>query len=310
MLQADSSLANDGMTRTKLFHSQAEVTIHLPLDVGDYTDFFASEDHMINAATIFVGSRDNAMLLNWSHVPMAYHGRSSTIIVSRYAIARPVGQTRPGSSSDGIPCFGPTSQFDYELEVGYVIGGLANARGEPISLSRARDRIFGALILFCLEHFSAREIQAWESYPLGPFLGKNFATTISAWVVQAEALGLATFSCEPQAPAPLPYLQEREPTTWDLEVVAKVRGAEEAWTRTSVSNLKTLRWTAIQMITHHSVGGCCLRPGDLLGTGTISGNTVESLGCLLERTRGGTETWSLKHGQKRTWLEDGDLRKC
>lgn len=230
---------------------------------------------------------------------MAYHGRASTIIVSGESLARPVGQTRPEPSADGVPSFGPTKQLDYELEMGYVIGGPANGLGEPIPISRARERIFGAVLLndwsglssaplpphynrqvffilicfflFVWKYLLARDIQAWESFPLGPFLGKNFATTISAWVVQAEALDLASVACEPQVPAPLAYLQDHEPRTWDVEVCADVKGGRSGWTRTSTSNLRILRWTATQMVTHHCVGGCVLRPGDLLGTGTISG---------------------------------------
>jgi fumarylacetoacetase len=275
-----------------------EVELALPADIGDYTDFFASVHHATNVGSLFRPS--NPLANNYKHVPVAYHGRASTIVVSGADIPRPHGQRSDGKQP---PTFGPSRDLDYELEIGLFIGR-GNPRGRPIHVDEAAEQLFG---LCLLNDWSARDLQWWESQPLGPFLAKSFATTISPWVVTAAAL--APFRrpavVRPAGdPRPLPYLwSDRDQAeglfTIDLEV--EVRG--ETLGRT---NFSTMYWTPAQMIAHHTANGCNLQPGDLLGSGTTSGPTPGSEACLLERTRNGREPITLGSGATVTFLEDGD----
>jgi len=285
-------LREDAALRQRAVLPLQQVQVCLPVQVGDYTDFYSSREHASNVGAMF--RPENPLLPNWLHLPVAYHGRASSIVLSGTPIRRPLGQMRPGN--EGPPQFGPTQALDYELELAAVIGP-GNALGEPIPIERAEEHLFG-LILF--NDWSARDIQAWEYQPLGPFLGKNFASTISPWVVPLAALEPLRCPGPPQEPV-LPYLRQSGATTFDLPLEAYVNG-----TRTTQTNFRYLYWSLRQQIAHHTIGGCNLRPGDLLASGTISGPTPESQGCLLERTRRGTQPLTLADGSRRGYLQDGD----
>ncbi|NEQ30295.1 MAG: fumarylacetoacetase, partial [Leptolyngbya sp. SIO4C5] len=284
-------------------------TMHLPATVGDYTDFYASIFHATNVGSLF--RPENPLLPNYKHVPVAYHGRSSSLVVSGTPIPWPQGQ-RKGPDEDR-PSFGPCRALDYELEVGCFIGA-GNSWGQPLAIAQAESALFG----FCLVNdWSARDIQAWEYQPLGPFLGKSFATTVSPWVVTLEAL--APFRCpafaRPAAdPAPLPYLTSAENTErggLDLTVevwlqTAQMQNQDIASCQLSRANLRQMYWTPAQMIAHHTSNGCNLRPGDLLASGTVSGPEAGSQGSLLEMTRRGTQPLQLPSGETRAFLAAGD----
>jgi len=285
---------------------QADADYTLPAQIGDYTDFFTSYHHMVNAGRVF--QPDNPPLPNFKWLPIGYHGRSSSIDISGSGFRRPSGQSRaPG---DDTPQFGPTRRLDYELEFGAFIGP-GNARGEPIDVDVADRHVFG---LCLLNDWSARDVQGWESQPLGPFLAKNFATTISPWVVTLEALepfriALAREAADPQ---PLPNLRHRgdaPPPGFDIELEVWLRTARSDGRemRLSRSNFRHCYWSLAQMVAHHTEGGCNLRPGDLIGTGTQSGPGEGEQGCLLELSRGGKQPIALPNGESRAFLEDGDV---
>jgi fumarylacetoacetase len=288
---------------------QAAVTLRLPATIGDYTDFYASIFHATNVGSMF--RPDSPLLPNYKWVPIGYHGRASSVVPSGTAIPRPSGQSRAPDAA--VPTVGPTKSFDYELEIGAWIGG-ENAMGSPVPLNQAEDRLFGICLL---NDWSARDIQAWEYQPLGPFLAKNFATSISPWVVTREALEpfrVAAFQRADGDPEPLPYLQDpgdqaRGGFNITLEVTlmsAKMRTEGMAPHRLSLGNFRQMYWTLAQMITHHASSGCNLRPGDLLGSGTVSGPDKSERGCLLELTWRGKEPVSLPSGESRAFLQDGD----
>jgi fumarylacetoacetase len=293
----------------KLLHSASRCMFELPAEIGDYTDFFAGIHHATNTGKLF--RPDTPLLANYKHVPVAYHGRGSSIRASGAAVRRPHGQRKLPNES--APTFGPCRDLDYELELGIWIGP-GNQQGQPIAIAQATNHVIG----FCLlNDWSARDIQAWEAQPLGPFLAKNFATTISPWVVTTEAL--APFRCPPMAraagdPRPLDYLRDdtdEQQGGLDIALEAyiltdEMRRKGLAPQLLSRSNARDLYWTAAQMLAHHSCGGCNLNPGDLFGSGTISGTNRDSCGCLLEMTRGGREPVTLGSGESRRFLEDGD----
>ncbi|MBP1930557.1 fumarylacetoacetase [Ammoniphilus resinae] len=286
--------------RAAAFFKQKEVEILLPARIGDYTDFYASKDHASNVGAMFRG-KDNALMPNWTHLPVGYHGRASSIVVSGTDVRRPTGQTKPPTISE--PIFGPCQQLDYELEIGWLIGP-GNNQGEPISIEHAEDHIFGLVLV---NDWSARDIQAWEYQPLGPFLSKSFATSISPWVVPLDALEPFRVKGPNQNPEPLPYLQQSASASFDINLEVCLEGdGMNARERICTSNFRYLYWSMAQQIAHHTVGGCNLRPGDLLASGTISGPEKESRGCLMELTWRGAEPLRLPNGQQRVWLEDGD----
>lgn len=285
------------------------VHVHLPCTIGDYTDFYASRHHATNVGTML--RPDQPLLPNYRHLPVGYHGRASSVVVSGTPVPRPWGQVLPHGAE--APVFGPSQRLDYELEVGLVIGG-ENPLGEPVPVGQALDRVFGLVLL---NDWSARDIQAWEYQPLGPFLGKSFATSISAWVVPLEALATRVAPAprrEANEPPLLPYLLDADDQAHgsldlDLEVwlsTEEMRRRAMPPARVSRSNLRDLSWTPAQLVAHHTSNGCNLRPGDLLGTGTVSGPSPESRGCLLERTWRGTEPLALPTGESRRFLDDGD----
>jgi fumarylacetoacetase len=244
---------------------------------------------------------ENALMPNWKWLPVAYHGRASSVVVSGTDVRRPGGQTKAPDAA--APTFCPTKSLDYELEMAFLIGP-GNSLGKPISIDRAADHIFGLVLM---NDWSARDIQAWEYQPLGPFLAKNFATSISPWVVTLEALEPFRKPLPPQHPQPLPYLRAKNDFTFDIQLEAQLQtssmNAPHVITRT---NFQNLYWSISQQLAHHTVNGCNLEPGDLLASGTISGPTEESRGCMLELTWRGANPLKLPNGEIRKWLEDGD----
>ncbi|KAI5064935.1 hypothetical protein GOP47_0019630 [Adiantum capillus-veneris] len=279
-----------------------EVKMEVPAAIGDYTDFFCSEHHTKNCSKIFRG--EFALPPNWLHLPVAYHGRASSVVVSGTDITRPMGQSFP-PTPDGKtpPYFGPSRRLDYELEMAFFVGPGCEL-GDRVTIENAYDHIFGLVLM---NDWSARDIQFWEAQPLGPFLGKSFGTSISPWIVTLEAL--EPFKCDApkQDPPCLPYLTEPFRFTFDipLEVAIKPVGDEKK-SVTCRTNFKYLYWTMAQQLTHHTINGCNLRTGDLLASGTISGPDRDSLACLLEQTSNGQEEFTLEHGGVRKYLEDGD----
>ncbi|CAG8528937.1 9804_t:CDS:10 [Ambispora gerdemannii] len=301
ILSADTpELRDNHELRLKAFTPQKDATLHLPATIGDYTDFYASKEHATNVGSMFRG-KDNALMPNWVHLPVGYHGRASSIVLSGANIKRPNGQRL--SAKDQPPVFGPSLKLDYELEMAFFVG-VGNELGEPISIEQAKNHIFGIVLL---NDWSARDIQSWEYVPLGPFLGKNFGTSISPWVVTLEALEPFLVQGPQQVPPPLEYLQERGPSAYNinLEVKLKPSGSNDYKTITR-SNLKYMYWSITQQLAHHTINGCNTRPGDLCGTGTISGQTDDSLGSLLEITWNGQNEIEFEAGVKRKFIEDGD----
>ena len=309
-LASDGERADDCRRRAgELLVPMADATMELPAAIGDYTDFFTSIYHATNAGRMF--RPDNPLQPNFKYMPVAYHSRASSVVVSGTPVGRPHGQAR--GPDDPAPTFGPSRRLDYECELGFFIG-TGNKLGEPVPVARAGERIFG----FCLlNDWSARDIQGWESQPLGPFLGKSFSTSISPWIVTAEAL--APFRCPafPRAagdPAPLPHLAAAsEAERGGLDIVMEVwlqtgrmRRENTAPTRLTRSNARDCYWTVGQMVAHHTSNGCNLRPGDLCATGTVSSEAPDSLGCMLELTWGGTKPVTLPNGETRRFLDDGD----
>ncbi len=289
--------------------AQSAAELFLPIAIGDYTDFYASIHHATNVGSML--RPDNPLLPNYKWVPIGYHGRSSTIVVSGTEVRRPRGQRK--GPNDAAPTVGPARSLDYELELAAVVG-TGNAMGAPIPLGEIDDHLFGVCIL---NDWSARDMQTWEYQPLGPFLAKNFASTISPWIVTLEALAPFRAPLAPRTegdPAPLPYLDD--PTdrarggiglTMSASLrTARMREAGDAPVALSHSSTLDLYWSFGQMLAHHTVNGCAMRPGDLLGSGTVSGPAKENRGCLLELTWRGSEPITLPNGETRTFLEDGD----
>jgi fumarylacetoacetase len=282
---------------------QAAVEHALPAHIGDYTDFFTSQYHALNAGRIF--QPDNPLLPQFKWLPIAYHGRASTVAISGTGCRRPHGQARaPG---DAAPTFGPTRRLDYELELGIFVGP-GNPGGQPIAIDDAEGHIFGICLL---NDWSARDVQGWESMPLGPCMSKNFLTSVSPWIVTAEALAPYRTALLRAADDPpgLPYLQppaQQPGGAFDVQLEAWLQPANSDAVRLSRSSYRHAYWSAAQMLTHHSANGCRLQPGDLLGTGTQSGPAAGEEGCLLELSRGGRSPVPLPGGSQRSFLEDGD----
>jgi len=301
LLAADTgTLRDDTAVRARAFHAQKEVTMQLPARIGDYTDFYSSYHHAHNVGTMLRGP-ESALMPNWKWLPVAYHGRASSIVVSGADIRRPHGQTKPPDAA--APVFGPSRSFDYELETAFLIGP-GNALGEPVPIERATEHIFGLVLM---NDWSARDVQGWEYQPLGPFLAKNFATSISPWVVTLEALEEFRKPLPLQDPEPLPYLRATKDFTYDIQLEARLQtatmDAPHVITRT---NFQNLYWSIAQQLAHHTVNGCNLQAGDLLASGTISGPTEDARGCMLELTWRGANPITLPNGETRKWLEDGD----
>ena len=278
---------------------QSAVEMLLPCHIGDYTDFYSSKEHATNVGTMF---RDpaNALLPNWLHIPVGYHGRASSVIVSGTPVHRPKGQTRPDPEQP--PVFGPCKLLDFELEMGFFTFD-GKPLGQSISTAEADDHIFG-LVLF--NDWSARDIQKWEYVPLGPFLAKNFASSVSAWVVTLDALEPYRSAGPDQQPEVLPYLKQEGNANYNIELEVGIVPANGEETTVCTSNMKHLYWSMRQQLAHHSVGGCNIRCGDLLASGTISGPTEDSYGSMLEISWKGTKPVAMTDGTERKFIQDGD----
>ncbi len=295
----EPTLRDNTELRTRVLVPISEAEMLLPAEIGDYTDFYSSREHASNVGTMFRGP-DKALQPNWLHLPVAYHGRSSSMVVSGTDVRRPAGQSKPDSAA--APIYGPSQALDFELEMAAFIGP-GNALSQPIPINAAEDHLFGMVIL---NDWSARDIQAWEYVPLGPFLGKNFATSISPWVVTMEALEPFRVAAVPQDLSPLAYLSESTRQTYDIHLEVFLQGEKmrEAM-RICASNFRYLYWTLAQQVAHHTVNGCNLRTGDLLASGTISGPAPDSYGSLLELSWRGTRPLNVG-SETRTYLLDGD----
>ena len=295
----NSKLRDNKEHRQVVLFRLDEIEMQMPVQVGDYTDFYSSKEHATNVGSMF-RDPDNALLPNWLHIPVGYHGRSSSIVPSGIPIHRPQGQTKPKDSDQ--PVFGPSKRVDFELEMAFVTTD-ANHFGEPIPIEEAEDYIFG-LVLF--NDWSARDIQTWEYVPLGPFLAKNFASSISPWIVTLDAL--EPFRIESPKPETelLPYLRSEGKKSFDidLEVFLQPENGEE--TRISKSNFKYMYWNMSQQLAHHTVNGCPVLSGDMMGSGTISGPTPDSYGSMLELAWKGEKPIKLNDGSERKFIEDND----
>ena len=309
LLRRGGTPDGDPRLADRLLVPMAEARMLLPADVGDYTDFYASVHHATNVGSMF--RPDAPLLPNYKHVPIGYHGRASSLVVGGTPVRRPLGQTVAGAST--VPTFGPSRQLDYECEVGAFVGP-GNPLGEPVAIGDAESRLFG---LCLVNDWSARDIQRWEYQPLGPFLAKSFATTVSPWVVTLEALEpfrVAPPSRAADDPRPLPYLRDDDDARrggFDIVLdvslrTARMRESGAGFARVSRARFATMYWTLAQMLAHHASNGCNLRPGDLLASGTVSGPERDARGCLLELAWRGTEPVHLPGGETRSFLEDAD----
>ena len=307
-LTTDSTLRDNTDLRKISIISTSDIVMHLPARIGDYTDFYSSRDHAYNVGVMIRGPA-NALQPNWSWLPVGYHGRSSSVVVSGTNFKRPCGQLQadPTDATKGA-IFGATKRLDFELEVGAWIG-TGNALGDPIAVKEADQHIFG---LCLMNDWSARDIQTWEYVPLGPFCAKNFCTSVSPWIVTLDAL--EGFKCPTssgaQEPAPLPYLVDKEYGSYDIQLEVSIRpngqSEDEAGSIVTRSNYKHMYWNLRQQLAHHTISGCNMNTGDLFGSGTVSGPTEGERGCLLELTWKGEKPLQLAGGETRTFLKDGD----
>ncbi|MCF2522772.1 fumarylacetoacetase [Bradyrhizobium sp. G127] len=286
--------------RNRALVAQDFAQMHMPIEVQGFTDFYSSKEHATNVGIMFRG-KDNALMPNWLSIPIGYNGRASTVVVSGTPIRRPRGQLKPPTADQ--PSFGPCKRLDFELEMGVVIGQ-ASAMGEMLTEQQAEEMIFGFTLL---NDWSARDIQAWEYVPLGPFQAKAFGTSISPWVVTREALEPFRVHGPVQDPVPLPYLQQKGANNYDLQLSVDLKAEKMAKPNTiSRTNFKYMYWSSVQQLVHHASSGCAMNVGDLLGSGTISGAEKSERGSMLELSWGGAEPLDLGNGVQRSFLEDGD----
>ncbi|TRX38370.1 fumarylacetoacetase [Flavobacterium restrictum] len=285
--------------RNVIIFNMVDVEMQLPVLIGDYTDFYSSKEHATNVGKIS-HNQENGLLPNWLHIPVGYHGRSSTIVPSHIPVNRPMGQTLP--NGEVTPVFGPSRSVDFELETAFITTD-ANIMGENIPISEAEDYIFGMVLL---NDWSARDIQKWENIPLGPFLAKNFATSISPWIVTLDALEPFRTKGPKQAPTPLPYLQQKGKNSFDINLEVAIQPENGEPTVVTNSNFKHLYWTMHQQLAYHTSNGCRVNSGDMMGSGTISGPTQDSLGSMLELTWGGKNPIQLNDGSSRKFINDFD----
>jgi fumarylacetoacetase len=296
--QLTALLAEGGNTDAPLV-AQTDATMHMPFAVSEYTDFYAGKHHAMNVGTMFRGP-ENALPPNWLHIPIGYNGRASSVVVSGTDITRPNGQTKAPDAD--MPSFGPCKRLDIELEMGAVVGG-SNELGQPITVGEADDMIFGYVLL---NDWSARDIQAWEYQPLGPFQAKAFATSISPWIVTTAALEPFRTSTPEREKDLLPYLHEPKPMLFDIDLSVTMAPMGGAATTVAATNYNRMYYSAAQQLAHHASSGCAMSAGDLLGSGTISGPEKPERGSLLELTWGGKEPMTLDTGETRTFIQDGD----
>ena len=299
LLSADcAELRDNAALRAKAFYPQASVAMLLPIEVPGYTDFYSSKEHAYNVGCMFRDPK-NALMPNWSELPVGYNGRASSVVVSGTDLVRPSGQIK--LPNEERPVFSACRKLDFELETGFIVGK-ATALGEPIAIEEAENHIFGMVLL---NDWSARDIQQWEYVPLGPFNSKTFGTSISPWVVTLEALEPFRCASPVQEPQPLPYLRENTANNYDINLQVAI-AADGSETVISNTNFKYMYWSMMQQLTHHTIAGCNVRVGDLMGSGTISGPEKDSRGSLLELTWNTTEPLTLANGKQRGFLEDGD----
>ncbi len=297
---SEPTLRDRADLRNRVLVPMREVDMLLPVEIGDYTDFYSSREHATNVGTMIRGA-EQALNPNWLYLPVAYHGRASSVVISGTDLHRPQGQAKPGDAA--TPTFGPSRSLDFELEMGFVIGP-GNELGRPVPVAAAAEHIFGMVLV---NDWSARDIQAWEYVPLGPFLSKNFGTSISPWVVTLDALEPFGTAGPVQDPPPFPYLQAPGPWAFDIHLEVYLQGEKMPRPhRISASNLRSMYWNIAQQLAHHTVNGCNLRTGDLLATGTISGPTPDSAGSLLELAWRGSRPLAFPGGEQRAFLHDGD----
>ena len=305
LLAADTPiLRDDPVIRRRVFRAQKDVIMKLPARIGNYTDFYSSYHHAHNVGTMLRGA-ENALMPNWKWLPVAYHGRASSVVISGTDVRRPSGQTKAADAA--TPTFGATKSLDYELEMAFLIGP-GNSLGEPVPIDRAMDHIFGLVLV---NDWSARDIQAWEYQPLGPFLGKSFATTVSPWIVTLDALEPFRVEGPEQNPTPLEYLRIGEPWAYAIRLAVdlQTQGMRERGTPPEAISHTTFRdmyWNVAQQLAHATANGAITRPGDLFASGTISGSEPHTQGSLIELSWNGERPISLQDGETRTFLEDGD----
>ena len=295
LIDEDSPLKN----RPDAFVPQHKATMHLPVQIGDYTDFYSSLEHATNVGKMF-RDPENALLPNWKHLPVGYHGRASSIVVSGTDINRPKGQVLPKGAE--VPVFKPSGRLDFELEMAFIVGKETKL-GESIPVDKASDYIFG-MVLF--NDWSARDIQKWEYVPLGPFLGKSFASSVSPWIVTLEALEPFKVSGPKQDPEVLPYLKYERPFNYDIQLEVTLAPENSEPQTICKSNFKYMYWNMAQQLAHHTVNGCNVKVGDMMASGTISGKDETAYGSLLELSWGGKKTIRLTNEQTRTFIEDND----
>jgi len=302
LLSADSDTLRDNPElQQKALFKQADVTMHLPVHVPGFTDFYSSKEHATNVGTMFRDPK-NALLANWTEMPVGYNGRASTVIVSGTDVIRPSGQLKP--NADERPIFSPCKRLDFELETAFVVGR-GNNIGQPIAVDEANDHIFGMVLL---NDWSARDIQKWEYVPLGPFNAKTFASEVSPWIVTMDALAPFKTACPTQEPKPLAYLNEKDSNnSFDINLSVELlpENSDEA-TVVCETNFKYMYWSMAQQLTHHTITGCKVEVGDMMGSGTISGPTPDSYGSMLEIAWNATKPVTLKGGETRSFIEDGD----
>ncbi|MDN5694035.1 MAG: fumarylacetoacetase, partial [Psychrobacter sp.] len=302
LLSADIDTLRDNKDlQAKALFKQADVTMHLPVHVPGFTDFYSSKEHATNVGTMFRDPK-NALLANWTEMPVGYNGRASTVIVSGTDVIRPSGQLKP--NPDERPIFSPCKRLDFELETAFVVGR-GNDIGQPIAVDAATDHIFGMVLL---NDWSARDIQKWEYVPLGPFNAKTFASEVSPWIVTMDALAPFKTACPTQEPKPLAYLNEKDSNnSFDINLSVELlpENSDEA-TVVCETNFKYMYWSMAQQLTHHTITGCKVEVGDMMGSGTISGPTPDSYGSMLEIAWNATKPVTLKGGETRSFIEDGD----
>lgn len=295
----NSKLQDNAKDRDIIIFKMEDVEMQLPVLIGDYTDFYSSKEHATNVGKMF-RDPENALLPNWLHIPVGYHGRSSTIVPSGIPVHRPMGQTLPNGET--TPVFGPSRSVDFELETAFITTDV-NIMGENIAVTEAEDYIFGMVLL---NDWSARDIQKWEYVPLGPFLAKNFATSISPWIVTMDALEPFRTKGPKQEPTPLPYLQQKGKHSFDINLEVAIQPENAKPTVVSHSNFKYLYWSMCQQLAHHTSNGCRVNSGDMMGSGTISGPTEDSFGSMLELTWGGKNPIKMSDGTERKFINDND----
>ena len=302
LLSSDNGTLRDNADlQAKALFKQADVTMHLPVQVPGFTDFYSSKEHATNVGTMFRDPK-NALLANWTEMPVGYNGRASTVIVSGTDVIRPSGQLKP--NADERPIFSPCKRLDFELETAFVVGR-GNDIGQPIAVDEANDHIFGMVLL---NDWSARDIQKWEYVPLGPFNAKTFASEVSPWIVTMDALVPFKTACPTQEPKPLAYLNEKDSNnSFDINLSVELlpENSDEA-TVVCETNFKYMYWSMAQQLTHHTITGCKVEVGDMMGSGTISGPTPDSYGSMLEIAWNATKPVTLKGGETRSFIEDGD----